>query len=198
MNKELEYNVNKNCKNIPNGYIIKLVEDKDGILIPQLVKEDIETLKKEDNQLLAVMTGEYKEEDYSPEKIGIKCEMTALEAFKRFKDNIRWIEENTSLKTYFEISDLHFKEDLDIIESTIKQSEKDKKVLKILKERKVDLEFLIACLNFPLVKPNDYKDISEEKQLELYNTIIKETMYIPDESRYLNMDEFISLKEYLR
>ena len=42
-----------------------------------------------------------------------------LEAFKRFRDNIRWLEENTSLKHYFENNKLHFKEDLDIIESTI-------------------------------------------------------------------------------
>ena len=36
----LEYSINKTCKNIPNGYIIKLVKDKDGTLIPQLVKKD--------------------------------------------------------------------------------------------------------------------------------------------------------------
>lgn len=52
-----------------------------------------------------------------------------LEALKRFKDNIRWLEENTSLKHYFENNELHFKEDLDIIETALKEYEEIKSIL---------------------------------------------------------------------
>ena len=45
-----------------------------------------------------------------------------LETFERFRDNIRWLEENTLLKHYFENDELHLKEDLDIIETTLKEN----------------------------------------------------------------------------
>ncbi len=60
-----------------------------------------------------------------------------LEALKRFKDNIRWLEENTLLKHYFENSDLHLKEDLDVIKNAINQLEEQEKVLSIIKEKGV-------------------------------------------------------------
>ena len=50
-------------------------------------------------------------------------ELTPLEAFKRFRNNIRSLEENTSLKYFFEKDALHFKEDLDIIETALKRED---------------------------------------------------------------------------
>lgn len=45
-----------------------------------------------------------------------------LEVFKRFRNNFQWIEENVAnLKGYFENEKLYFKEDLDIIETTLKR-----------------------------------------------------------------------------
>lgn len=43
-----------------------------------------------------------------------------LEAFRRFRNNIQWLEENVAnLKGYFENKELHFKEDLDVIEKVL-------------------------------------------------------------------------------
>ena len=75
-------------------------------------------------------------------------DLTPLEAFKRFKNNIRWLEENTSLKGYFENSELHFEEDLDIIEKELKEKEQQDSVIKTLKE-------IIEFNNkLPYIEPN--------------------------------------------
>ena len=66
-------------------------------------------------------------------------------AYNRFRDNIRWWQENTSLKIYFENNNLHLKEDLDTIETSLKRLEGLNKVLMILQERSINLEYLKDC-----------------------------------------------------
>lgn len=52
-------------------------------------------------------------------------ELTPLEAFKRFRNNIQWLQENVpNIKSYFENEKLYLKEDLDIIETALKRLEK--------------------------------------------------------------------------
>ena len=63
-----------------------------------------------------------------------------LEAFKRFRNNIRWLEENTSLKCYFENNELYVKEDLDIIETALKEYKNLKEENKLLRENNENLD----------------------------------------------------------
>lgn len=87
--------------------------------------------------------------------------------------------------------------DLDNLITDMGEDIKKLEAFHILIDKRVDVDFLIACFNTPLVKQGNYRDVSEEEQLEMYNTIIQKIMYIPDTKRYLNIDEFKLLKEML-
>lgn len=82
-----------------------------------------------------------------------------LEAFVRLRNNIRLLEENTSLKYFFENDEFHFREDLDIIETALKAFE-------IIKEHFIKIGGTRG--NFKGKKPTNeivitLKDLAEEE-----------------------------------
>ena len=137
-----------------------------------------------------------------------------LQALKRFKNNIRWLEENTSLKHYFENNELHFKEDLDIIEKALKQQENDREVwerylkeiknlppievqmrlkaLKIIKEKKVNAgEFIDMLEDWPTITYEDWLIYKEENGYYLQDELTEFELGI------IIKEEFDLLKEVL-
>ena len=79
-----------------------------------------------------------------------------LEAFNRFTDNIRWLQENTSLKNYFENEKLYFKEDLDIIETALK-------ALDIIKKKRVNVEWLLETENVEEYNESLYNNLTNDE-----------------------------------
>lgn len=81
------------------------------------------------------------------------------------------MEENTSLKHYFENTELHFKEDLDVIENALKDYENTKKELKLrIQQNGVLVNQIVE---------NDKKlkafEIIKEKEVDIHNLLISKT-----------------------
>lgn len=109
-------------------------------------------------------------------------ELSPLEALKRFKNNIRWLQENTSLTTYFENEGLYLEEDLDNIETALKrlekleeekqsfdrQLEKKLKALEIIKEivkKDEETNFMSLFGNGMVNVGNSYEEIENKYNL---------------------------------
>lgn len=126
-----------------------------------------------------------------------------LVAFRRFRDNIRWLEENTELKHYFENNELHLKEDLDIIETTLERLEDLQNKYNVLENEYFDQKR--SMLNYDEVKQIKLKalEIIKRKKVNTgrifigqYNTLEEYNMW-ENEDRKLTQEDFDLLKEIL-
>ena len=71
-------------------------------------------------------------------------------------------------------------------------------ILRIIKDKQVDIKTLMLCLNTPIVDIETMEE-SPKHQLEMYNLAVRDnSSFVPNCNRMLTMEEFDILKEWLK
>ena len=79
----------------------------------------------------------------------------------------------------------------------MKETTKEQKALKIIKEKEVDAKLFFLCITTPIVDVKTM-EISSKLQLEMYNDgVINNSVFVADYRRCLTQEEFDLLKEVL-